>query len=90
MHTVIGNVRVVNSSKWDKDFDKKVWPRLLSHGAKSVKSFQDRHDANHISYLLELNNIEQFTAYIDSAEAWQLFVEFGAHPIEIMSDSRMA
>ena len=90
MQTVIGNVKVVNATKWRKEFDQNIWPKLVSNGAESVRSYQDKHDASHISYLLELKDIEKFTSYIDSAEAWQLFVKYGAHPIEIMSEQLKA
>ena len=90
MQSVIGHVRVVNLDNWNEIFKNEIWPSLQENGAQNVKSYCDKNDIHHISYFFEVSDMKVFLRYIDTPEAWRLFVKYGAYPIEVLTEQRGA
>ncbi len=90
MQTAIGRVRVVDWEQWQQIFQDEIWPCLRAHGVSKVKTYQDNNDPRHLSYFFEVYDMLDFLKYIDEPGTWQLFVRYGAYPIEILTEDCQA
>ena len=86
MQTAIGRVRVADWEQWQQIFHDEIWPSLRSHGVSKVKTYQDNNDPRHLSYFFEVYDMGNFLRFIDEPDTWQLFVRYGAYPIEILTE----